>query len=99
MRTWSSSTASAKEATIHDSPDWSHPATSPTCSSPLARRDQRKASSIHTGTFFTFDFARGGPVELGRLLQRERLTMYHSVPSIFRSFLTETSHFPDMRVI
>ena len=54
---------------------------------------------LNGATVFPFDFARGGPVELGRLLQRERLTMYHSVPSIFRSFLTETSHFPDMRVI
>lgn len=54
---------------------------------------------LNGATVFPFDFAGRGPVELRRLLQRERLTLYHSVPSIFRSFLTGTAHFPDMRVI
>jgi non-ribosomal peptide synthetase component F len=54
---------------------------------------------LNGATIFPFDFAGEGPVELGRLLQRERLTMYHSVPSIFRSFLARTIHFPDVRVI
>src|SRR5262249_30585690 len=57
------------------------------------------AALLNGATVFPFDFAGRGPVELGRLLQRERLTMYHSVPSIFRSFLTGGGHFPDVRVI
>ena len=54
---------------------------------------------LNGATIFPFDFARQGPVELGRLLQREQLTIYHSVPSIFRSFLTGSIHFPHVRVI
>ena len=54
---------------------------------------------LNGATIFPFDFARQGPVELGRLLQREQLTIYHSVPSIFRSFLTGSIRFPSMRVI
>ena len=54
---------------------------------------------LNGATIFPFDFARQGPVELGRLLQREQLTIYHSVPSIFRSFLTGSIHFPRVRVI
>ena len=54
---------------------------------------------LNGATIFPFDFAGHGPVELGRLLQRERLTMYHSVPAIFRSFLSGTIRFPDTRVI
>jgi thioesterase domain-containing protein len=54
---------------------------------------------LNGATIFPFDFARQGPVELGRLLQREQLTIYHSVPSIFRSFLTGSIHLPRVRVI
>ena len=54
---------------------------------------------LNGATIFPFDFARQGPVELGRLLQREQLTIYHSVPSIFRSFLTGSIRFPSVRVI
>ncbi len=54
---------------------------------------------LNGATIFPFDFAAEGPIELGRLIQRERLTMYHSVPSIFRSVPTGTIRFPDVRVV
>ena len=37
--------------------------------------------------------------ELARWLVRERVTVYHSVPTIFRSFLVGERTFPDVRVI
>jgi amino acid adenylation domain-containing protein len=54
---------------------------------------------LNGATIFPFDFAADGPIELGRLVRRERLTMYHSVPSIFRRVLTGTTRFPDVRVV
>jgi amino acid adenylation domain-containing protein len=54
---------------------------------------------LNGATIFPFDFAAEGPLELGRHIRRERLTMYHSVPSIFRSVLTGTVRFPEMRVV
>ncbi len=54
---------------------------------------------LNGAALFPFDFAREGPGELARLLRRHELTMYHSVPSIFRSFLTGAARFPALRVI
>ena len=48
---------------------------------------------------FPFDLSREGPGRLAELIIRQRLTMYHSVPSVFRSFLVGSSRFPDLRVI
>jgi amino acid adenylation domain-containing protein len=54
---------------------------------------------LNGAAVYPLDFATEGPGALAELLVREQLTMYHSVPSIFRSMLTGTRRFPDLRVI
>ena len=46
-----------------------------------------------------WDLARHTSEELADFLVRERLTIYHSVPTIFRAFLGDGRRFPDLRVI
>lgn len=46
-----------------------------------------------------FDVAAHTPSELAAFLTRERVTIYHSVPTIFRSVLSDGRRFPDVRVI
>lgn len=48
---------------------------------------------------FPFDLRVEGPAALAAWLREERITMYHSVPMIFRSFLTGDDTFPDVRVV
>ncbi len=48
---------------------------------------------------FPFDVRRDGPRQLAEWLRQERITMYHSVPTIFRSFLSGDARFPDVRYI
>jgi amino acid adenylation domain-containing protein len=54
---------------------------------------------LNGATTYPFTLAKEGPGRLAELLIRERLTMYHSVPAIFRSFPTGGGRFPDLRVI
>ena len=54
---------------------------------------------LNGATTFPFSLSEEGPGRLAELLLRQRLTMYHSVPAIFRSFLTGTDYFPELRVI
>jgi amino acid adenylation domain-containing protein len=54
---------------------------------------------LNGATAFPLDFGREGSAGLAEVLVRERLTMYHSVPSIFRRLATGASGFPDVRVI
>ena len=46
-----------------------------------------------------FDVAAHSAGELAEYVARERITIYHSVPSIFRSFLAGDRRFPDVRVV
>ena len=46
-----------------------------------------------------FDVVAHTPSELAAFLNRERVTIYHSVPTIFRSVLSDGRRFPDVRVI
>ena len=48
---------------------------------------------------FPFDVRKEGPRRLGEWLREERLTVYHSVPTIFRSFLSGDARFPELRCI
>ncbi len=48
---------------------------------------------------FPFDVRRDGPRRLAEWLREEHITMYHSVPTIFRSFLSGDARFPDVRCI
>jgi amino acid adenylation domain-containing protein len=48
---------------------------------------------------FPFDVRKEGPRRLGEWLREERVTVYHSVPTIFRSFLSGDVRFPDLRCI
>ena len=48
---------------------------------------------------FPFDVRKEGPQRLAEWLREERITVYHSVPTIFRSFLSGDARFPDVRCI
>ncbi len=39
------------------------------------------------------------PAQIARWLAEERITIYHSVPAIFRSVLTECGALPDLRIV
>lgn len=54
---------------------------------------------LNGAAIFPFQVKEEGPSRLAELLSRERLTMYHSVPAIFRSFLIGGDRLPDLRVI
>jgi len=46
-----------------------------------------------------FDLPANGPVQLARWLKDERITIYHSVPVIFRQMLAHVGLLPDVRVV
>jgi amino acid adenylation domain-containing protein len=46
-----------------------------------------------------YDLRSGSGEDLARWLERERVTIYHSVPTIFRGFLGGDRVFPDVRVV
>ena len=48
---------------------------------------------------FPFDLRLKTPDELAAYLLREEITIYHSIPAIFRSFLREDRMFPNVRVV
>jgi len=48
---------------------------------------------------FPFDLRVETPDELAAYLLQEEITIYHSVPAIFRSFLREDRMFPNVRVV
>ena len=48
---------------------------------------------------FPFDVRREGSQRLAEWLREEQITIYHSVPTIFRSFLSGDARFPDVRCI
>jgi amino acid adenylation domain-containing protein len=54
---------------------------------------------LNGAAVFPFKVSEEGPGRLAELLVEQRLTMYHSVPAIFRSFLIGGGQFPDLRVI
>lgn len=54
---------------------------------------------LNGAAVYPFSVADEGPRGLADLLVRERLTMYHSVPTLFRSVMGGGAHFPDLRVI
>ncbi len=54
---------------------------------------------LNGGAAYPFNMGEQGPTRLADLLIRERLTMYHSVPAIFRSVVGTGNRFPEVRVI
>jgi amino acid adenylation domain-containing protein len=54
---------------------------------------------LNGAAVFPFKVSEEGPSRLAELLLQQRLTMYHSVPAIFRSFVTGGARFPDIRVV
>ena len=60
------------------------------------------ASLLNGAALFPFDLRRGGGEPLARWLMQEQVTMYHSVPMVFRQLtavLTGKEAFPDLRSI
>jgi len=54
---------------------------------------------LNGASSFPFDLRRESPARLAAWLREERITIYHSVPMIFRSFLSDGLTFPSVRVI
>ena len=54
---------------------------------------------LNGASAFPFDLRKDGASRLAELLQRERITIYHSVPSIFRLVASQGKRFPDLRLI
>ena len=52
---------------------------------------------LNGGAVYPFDLAGEGAARLADLLERERLTVYHSVPSIFRRIAREAQRFGALR--
>ncbi len=48
---------------------------------------------------FLFDLRREGTARMTRWLADERVTIFHSVPAIFRAFFEEGRRFPDIRLV
>jgi amino acid adenylation domain-containing protein len=57
------------------------------------------AALLNDACVCPLDLHSGSSEDLARWLQRERVTIYHSVPTIFRSFLVGDRVFSDVRVI
>lgn len=53
---------------------------------------------LNGAALFPWDPARSTPGALAAWIQREEITIYHSVPTLFRSFVAGR-HFPSVRVI
>ena len=54
---------------------------------------------LNGGTVYPFDLRRGGSSGLADWLAEQEITIYHSVPSIFRLIAGEGRRFPHMRMI
>jgi amino acid adenylation domain-containing protein len=54
---------------------------------------------LNGAAIFPYDLHRFGAAGLGEWLVRERITMYHSVPAIFRLAAAGAAAFPDLRLI
>lgn len=54
---------------------------------------------LNGASVFPFNFLREGSDRLADWLIENRITIYHSVPAIFRSFLPSDRQFPDLRII
>jgi amino acid adenylation domain-containing protein len=54
---------------------------------------------LNGAAVFPYDLRRSGAAGLGQWLVRERITMYHSVPAIFRLAAAGAAAFPDLRLI
>ena len=57
---------------------------------------------LNGAALFPYDIAADGIAGIGPWLLRERITIYHSVPAIFRQFVgaaAEAQRFPDIRVV
>jgi amino acid adenylation domain-containing protein len=57
---------------------------------------------LNGGALFPFDVEEEGIVQLPEFVRHERITIYHSVPMVFRNFvsnITGEENFPDLRII
>lgn len=54
---------------------------------------------LNGAAVFPFDLARHGVARVADWMRAERVTIYHSVPSIWRSALAQGGSFPDVRVV
>jgi amino acid adenylation domain-containing protein len=54
---------------------------------------------LNGGSVFPYDVRRHGAAGLGSWLVRERITIYHSVPALFRLAAESAPAFPDLRLI
>lgn len=54
---------------------------------------------LNGATSLPFDVRKASAVELADYVDRERITIYHSVPTIFRSFLRGHRMFPRVRIV
>ena len=55
---------------------------------------------LNGAALFPYDVQlQGIGAPIGAWLRAERITMYHSVPMLFRSFLKDDARFPDLRVV
>ena len=57
---------------------------------------------LNGAAIFPYDIAADGIAAIGPWLRRERITIYHSVPAIYRQFAAagaEPQQFPDIRIV
>ena len=57
------------------------------------------AALLNGAASFPFDVRQASSAALADYIRRERITIYHSVPTIFRSFLRGDLEFPSVRVV
>ena len=54
---------------------------------------------LNGAAVFPWDVRRTGATELGAWLERHRITIYHSVPALFRHAVAGAEAFPDLRLV
>lgn len=54
---------------------------------------------LNSGTVCPFNLQGAGPSDLAKWINRQEITIYHSVPALFRSFLDGDRYFPTVRLI
>ena len=54
---------------------------------------------LNGGTVCPFNIRGVGPSDLAQWINRQEITIYHSVPALFRSFLEGDQHFPTVRLV
>jgi amino acid adenylation domain-containing protein len=54
---------------------------------------------LNGGTVCPFNIQGAGPSDLAKWIDRQEITIYHSVPALFRSFLDGEGYFPTVRLI